>query len=187
MEGCWRKTVDPDFQVSINMSPVQLHQTGGNNWCYQLKNALALTDALVIEITEGVLVNANEVVSKALLEYRDAGIQVALDDFGTGYSSLSYLTKFDIDYIKIDKSFLDDLSEDSENFALCEAMIVMAHKLGLRVVAEGVETPEQLALLKQISCDYAQGYLFARPIPERDVEAFLIQFNAQHKSAEAMA
>jgi diguanylate cyclase (GGDEF)-like protein/PAS domain S-box-containing protein len=175
----WRKTVHPDFQVSINVSPVQLHQAGGNNWCYKLKNALSLTDALVIEITEGVLVNANEVVSKALLEYRDAGIQVALDDFGTGYSSLSYLTKFDIDYIKIDKSFLVDLSEASENYALCEAMIVMAHKLGLAVVAEGVETPEQLALLKQIGCDYAQGYLFARPIPELDLEPFLIQFNTR--------
>jgi EAL domain-containing protein (putative c-di-GMP-specific phosphodiesterase class I) len=120
-------------------------------------------------------VNANQTVSKSLLEYRDAGIQVALDDFGTGYSSLSYLTKFDIDYIKIDKSFLVDLSEASENYVLCEAMIVMAHKLGILVVAEGVETPLQHTLLKSIGCDYAQGYLFAKPKSESRVEEFLLK------------
>jgi diguanylate cyclase (GGDEF)-like protein/PAS domain S-box-containing protein len=179
----WRQSIHPNFQVSINVSPVQLHQVEGNNWCHQLKNAMFLSEALLIEITEGVLVNANETVSKALLEYRDSGVQVALDDFGTGYSSLSYLTKFDIDYIKIDKSFLVDLSEASENYVLCEAMIVMAHKLGIMVVAEGVETPLQHEILKSIGCDFAQGYLFAKPKSESRVEEFLLRHKAK-QSAE---
>jgi EAL domain-containing protein (putative c-di-GMP-specific phosphodiesterase class I) len=109
-------------------------------------------------------------------------MQVALDDFGTGYSSLSYLTKFDIDYIKIDKSFLVDLSEGSENYVLCEAMIVMAHKLGILVVAEGVETPIQHTLLTAIGCDYAQGYLFAKPKPEARVEEFMLKHKSQQSA-----
>lgn len=176
----WRQSIHPDFQISINVSPVQLHQVAGNNWCNRLKDVVFLSEALLIEITEGVLVNTNENVSKTLLEYRDTGMQVALDDFGTGYSSLSYLTKFDIDYIKIDKSFLVDLSEGSENYVLCEAMIVMAHKLGILVVAEGVETPIQHTLLTAIGCDYAQGYLFAKPKPEASVEEFMLKYKRQH-------
>ena len=97
-------------------------------------------------------------------------MQVALDDFGTGYSSLSYLKKFDIDYFKIDQSFIRNLTSDSSDMALCEAMIVMAHKLGIKVIAEGVETEQQRNLLKQIECDYGQGYLFSRPVPAEEFE-----------------
>src|SRR5690606_3485142 len=97
--------------------------------------------------------------------FRDEGIQVALDDFGTGYSSLSYLKRFDIDYIKIDRSFINNLALDSDDMALCEAIIVMAHRLGLKVVAEGVETDEQRHLLLKAGCDYGQGYFFGRPVP----------------------
>jgi EAL domain-containing protein (putative c-di-GMP-specific phosphodiesterase class I) len=98
------------------------------------------------------------------MAFRDAGMQVAIDDFGTGYSALSYLKKFDIDYLKIDQSFVRNLSVDSNDFVLCEAIIVMAHKLGLKVIAEGVETERQRDLLCAIGCDYGQGYLFARPL-----------------------
>ncbi|MCK5354400.1 MAG: EAL domain-containing protein, partial [Methyloprofundus sp.] len=87
------------------------------------------------------------------------------DDFGTGYSSLAYLNKFDIDYLKIDQSFTRNLVDSSADQALCEAIIVMAHKLGLKVIAEGIETEEQLQLLKAAGCDYGQGYLFSRPVP----------------------
>ncbi len=86
---------------------------------------------------------------------------MAIDDFGTGYSSLSYLNKFDIDYLKIDRSFVSNLEADVSNRALSEAIIVMAHKLGLNVIAEGVETEEQRNLLAKFGCDYAQGYLFS--------------------------
>ena len=97
-------------------------------------------------------------------------MQVALDDFCTGYSSLSYLKKFDIDYFKIDQTFIRNLASDSSDMALCEAMIVMAHKLGIKVIAEGVETEQQRNLLKQIECDYGQGYLFSRPVPAEEFE-----------------
>jgi EAL domain-containing protein (putative c-di-GMP-specific phosphodiesterase class I) len=93
-------------------------------------------------------------------------MQIAIDDFGTGYSSLSYLKKFHIDYIKIDQSFVRGMTASSGDFALCEAIVVMAHKLGMEVIAEGVETPEQSQLLTEIGCDFAQGYYFARPMQE---------------------
>jgi len=116
---------------------------------------------------------ANPAISERLLKFRDAGIQVAIDDFGTGYSSLSYLKKFDIDFLKIDQSFTRNLAPESPDLAVCEAIVVMAHKLGLKVIAEGVETPEQLELLKQIQCDFGQGYLFSRPTPVAAFEDFL--------------
>jgi EAL domain-containing protein (putative c-di-GMP-specific phosphodiesterase class I) len=122
-------------------------------------------DSVVVEITEGMLMDATDSINNKLLAFRDAGIQVSMDDFGTGYSSLSYLKKFDIDYLKIDQSFTRNLAPDSEDMALCEAIIVMAHKLGMKVIAEGVETKEQKQLLQAIDCDYAQGYYFSKPIP----------------------
>ena len=129
--------------------------------------------SIVVEITEGMMMDLNDNTKAKLIEFRDAGIQVALDDFGTGYSSLSYLNEFDIDYIKIDRSFVKDLHADTDQMVLCEAIIVMAHKLGIQVIAEGVETEAQRALLQQAGCDYAQGYLFSPPIPVAAFEALL--------------
>ncbi len=96
---------------------------------------------------------------------------MALDDFGTGYSSLSYLRKLDIDYLKIAQSFVGTLKPGSDELALCAAIIVMAHKLGLKVVAEGVETPEQRDLLLAAGCDFGQGYLFSKPVRPETFEA----------------
>jgi diguanylate cyclase (GGDEF)-like protein len=171
----WRREVDADFQISINQSPLEFQREDGGYgaWLEHLR-ALGLPgQALVVEITEGLLLDANTIVSDKLLQLRDAGIQVALDDFGTGYSSLSYLKKFDIDYLKIDRSFTRNLAPDSSDMALSDAIIVMAHKLGLKVIAEGVETPEQRDLLAAAGCDYGQGYLFAKPMPAADFDAFL--------------
>ena len=116
------------------------------------------------------MLNAETDVIDKLLRFRDIGIQVAIDDFGTGYSSLSYLKKFDIDYLKIDQAFVRNLSTDEDDVALCEAIIVMAHKLGLKVIAEGVETEQQKIILTGAGCDYAQGYLFSKPVPPEDFE-----------------
>ena len=129
--------------------------------------------AVVVEITENLLLEANPRTSEHLLVFRDAGIQVAIDDFGTGYSSLAYLKKFHIDYLKIDQSFVRNLNAKSSDFALCEAIIVMAHKLDLKVIAEGVETELQCSLLKSIGCDFAQGYLFAKPMLVNEFERHL--------------
>ena len=100
-------------------------------------------------------------------------MQVALDDFGTGYSSLSYIREYNIDYIKIDQSFVCNITTSNDAFALCEAIIVMAHKLGIKVIAEGIETQQQLELLTATGCDYGQGFLFAKPLDMPRFESML--------------
>ena len=128
----------------------------------------------MIEITEGLLLDTSTAVTEQLLQLRDAGIQVSLDDFGTGYSSLTYLQRFDIDTIKIDQSFVRHLAPGSTELALCKAIIVMAHELGMQVVAEGVETPSSSATCwSAAGCDFGQGYLFARPMAASDFDKFI--------------
>ncbi len=171
----WRK-FHPKFQISVNKSPIQfknekyLHQS----WVDQLIALNLSGDAIVIEITEGLLLDATSPITKQLASFRETGLQVAIDDFGTGYSSLSYLKKFEIDYVKIDQSFIRNIKKGSDDMVLCEAIIVMAHKLGIKVIAEGVETVEQRDLLSLAGCDYAQGYLFSRPIRAQDFERTLL-------------
>lgn len=162
-----RDKIHPNFQISVNKSPVQFRADAKphTSWFAHLEQMGLGGDSIVIEITEGLLLDQNENLSEQFKAFQEAGIQVALDDFGTGYSSLSYLLQFDIDYIKIDQSFVRNLNQHSENFVLCEAIIAMAHKLKMLVIAEGVETLEQLEILKASGCDFAQGYYFSRPIP----------------------
>ena len=171
----WRQGTHRDFQISVNKSPVQFHKeaSGHVEWLEHLESLGLPGSSISIEITEGVLLNADPAVSSALLGCRDAGIQVAIDDFGTGYSSLAYLNKFDIDYLKIDRSFIANLAPGASELALSEAIVVMAHKLGLEVIAEGVETVEQRDLLQSIGCDYLQGFLFSKALPPEAFEALL--------------
>lgn len=174
----WREQFHSEFQVSINKSPVQFQneQISHTAWISYLNDLGLPGQAVVVEITEGLLLDAKTLVTDKLIEFRDAGIQVSLDDFGTGYSSLSYLKKFDIDYLKIDQSFVRNLAIGSDDMALCEAIIVMAHKLGIKVVAEGIETALQRDLLTAAGCDYGQGYFYSKPV---SVESFeqLLQIN----------
>lgn len=162
----WRKNYCADFAISINTSPVQYRDGGVKllNWLHQLDQVNLPGNALTIEITEGLLMENRSEISQNLIQLRNGGISISLDDFGTGYSSLSYLQKFEIDYLKIDKSFIHGLKPGSDNLAMCEAIIVMAHKLKLKVVAEGLETEQQRMLLKEAGCDYAQGLLFSCPV-----------------------
>ena len=174
----WSSQYDDEFQVSVNKSPVQFRMEGNgfsSTWAGYMQKLDLPGKNLVVEITEGLLLNAETEVTDKLLRFRDAGIQVAIDDFGTGYSSLSYLKKFDIDYLKIDQSFVRNLSSDEDDVALCEAIIVMAHKLGLKVIAEGVETEQQRVILLDAGCDYAQGYLFSKPVPPEQLEELLVR------------
>ena len=172
----WQRLVDPGFQVSVNKSPVQFRRDADQylGWIAYLKELGLPSNSIVIEITESVLMDGVEQVIATLRQYRAMGLQVSLDDFGTGYASLSHLKRFDIDYVKIDQSFVATLENDDGDLALCEAIIVMAHKLGLKVVAEGVETKVQRALLVDAGCDYAQGYIFARPMPAAEFEAMAV-------------
>lgn len=171
----WCELFNTGLQVSVNMSPVQFQSDALNitDWLDYLKTLELDEKRLSVEITEGLLLNASKGVTDKLLQFRDAGIQVAIDDFGVGYSALSYLRRFDIDYLKIDQSFVRNLETEQNDLVLSEAIVIMAHKLGLKVIAEGVETEGQRCLLLEIGCDHGQGYLFSRPLPVADFEDFL--------------
>jgi diguanylate cyclase (GGDEF)-like protein/PAS domain S-box-containing protein len=168
----WQQTLHPGFQVNVNKSPVQFRRDVDlyQGWLDYLRELGLPAQSIVIEITEGVLLEGAEKVIERLQQYRAMGLQVALDHFGTGYSSLSHLKRFDIDFVKIDQSFVAALESEEGDLAMCEAIIAMAHKLGLKVVAEGVETKVQRALLADAGCDYAQGYMFAHPMPAEEFE-----------------
>jgi diguanylate cyclase (GGDEF)-like protein len=169
----WRGSLHPEFQVSINISPVQFKNDSNlQSWIVYLREQEMDGESIAIEITEGLLLEPKSTVKYQLFEFRNAGMKIAIDDFGTGYSALAYLRKFDVDYVKIDRSFVHNLTPDSDNMALCEAIILMAHKLGLKVIAEGIETLEQKSLLQNAGCDYGQGYFFTRPVPPTELEAY---------------
>ncbi|WP_051937701.1 EAL domain-containing protein [Ferriphaselus sp. R-1] len=175
----WHALHQGELQVSVNMSPLQFHGADtSQSWDEYLSGAQLTGHNVIIEITEGLLLHADPSITDKLLRYRDLGIQVAIDDFGTGYSSLAYLRKFDIDYLKIDQAFVRPLDEDVDSQVLVEAIVVMAHKLGLKVIAEGVETEAQRDFLRGIGCDYGQGYVFSRPVQPEAFTAVL-ERNAQ--------
>src|SRR5207302_1493250 len=121
--------------------------------------------ALTLEITESVLMHDRDVSLARLLDLKFLGVRLAIDDFGTGYSSLAYLQRFPLDVLKVDKAFVDGVAHGPEEAALAAAIIRLGHSLHLRTVAEGVEAPEQVAHLRRLGCQEAQGYLFARPLP----------------------
>ncbi len=172
----WRMH-QPNFQISINRSPVQFRANLKYhlNWVNHLHARNLPGNSMCIEITEGLLLDARDAVIQQLDSYSKTGIKIAIDDFGTGYSSLAYLRKFDIDYVKIDKSFTSNIHAGSSDMALCEAIIVMAHKLGKKVIAEGIETQAQLDLLIKAGCDFGQGYLFSKPVPADAFETLLAE------------
>ncbi|OAT75037.1 diguanylate cyclase [Mangrovibacter phragmitis] len=170
----WRKKYNPELKMAINLSPVQLRSQEFDDisWIQTLQREGFHSGAITIEITEGLLLNSETRVNHNLKMMHQAGIQIAIDDFGTGYSSLAYLRKFNIDFLKIDRSFVEDLQ--GVGYELCTAIIAMAHSLGLGVIAEGVETEEQKKLLIELGCDYIQGYLYSKPLPVAEIEKLLI-------------
>lgn len=170
----WRRLVGHDVQMSVNKSPRQfLSASKSIDWIDYMAQHRLPPQALVVEITEGLLLDERSAVVESLLAYRDAGVQVSIDDFGTGYSAMSYLKKFDVDYLKIDQSFIRDITTNPSDLAIAEAVIVMAHKLGMQVVAEGVETMAQRDLLREAGCDFVQGFYYARPMPWPDFLRFI--------------
>lgn len=174
----WRKTLDPELKVGVNSSPAQYKDGSLDQLLtYMAENQIDPT-SLVVEITEGMLIESTELVARKIQELRSTGVQVAIDDFGTGYASLSYLTKFKVDYLKIDKSFVWKMHEKGDDRIICEAILMMAKNMGLKVVAEGIETQQQLELLKEMKCDYGQGYHLAKPLTP---EAFETYFEQNHR------
>jgi diguanylate cyclase (GGDEF)-like protein/PAS domain S-box-containing protein len=165
-----------DFQISLNKSPIQFLQAGFAteiNWPEKMKQAGLASNTLCIEITEGIFLDQSSDTMKKIETLRKSGFYFSIDDFGTGYSSLSYLNKVDFDFLKIDKSFIDNLEGDVSTQAMCEAIIVMAHTLKMKVIAEGIETQEQFERLKELNCDYCQGYYFSKPLSEEKFYEFI--------------
>jgi diguanylate cyclase (GGDEF)-like protein/PAS domain S-box-containing protein len=170
----WRIETGTAISVSVNVSPPQLNATTFvDQVTHALEHACLAPESLTLEITEGVMVaNVEQVVAK-LHALRELGVRMAIDDFGTGYSSLRYLQTLPVDTVKIDRSFIAKIQEGREQAALARAIVGVGHALNLAVVAEGVETAEQVRLLQTIGCEYGQGYHFARPQDPRTVSTML--------------
>ncbi|MEW8459171.1 MAG: EAL domain-containing protein, partial [Candidatus Thiodiazotropha endolucinida] len=160
--------------LSVNVSTVQFQFEGFLEKMHQLlTDQPHLSSRLFLEITESVFLDEHHKPGARLGALRGEGISI--DDFGTGYSSLSYLKRFPVDKIKIDRSFVRDVTTDTEDAALCEAIIAMAHHLGLKVVAEGVETKAQWQFLHESGCDYAQGFYIGRPMAAPTFTDYLVK------------
>ena len=158
----------------MNISPRQFRQNDFVERLLGVLHKVKLPPRLLkLEITEGIVIQQLDDTIARMERLREAGVQFAMDDFGTGYSSLTYLKRLPVDSLKIDQSFVRDAPSNSNDAEIVRAIIAMGHSLGLELVAEGVETPEQLALLTEQGCHLYQGYLFGRPVPLEDFIALL--------------
>src|SRR5947208_13537586 len=161
--------------ISVNLSAKQFLQPNLVEDIRKLLLELALPpEALKLEITESTVMADPSAAAKMLQQMKSLGIRLAIDDFGTGYSSLSYLHRFPLDTLKIDRSFISSMGYDGEGMEIARTILPMANNLRLDVVAEGVETQEQLVFLKEVDCKYAQGFYFSRPIPAEDAQKLLL-------------
>ncbi len=154
------------ISIHVNLSGRQFRQLDLAN---QVRSILERTDLdpkrLGLEITESVVMENAAVAAETLEQLRSVGVQLQIDDFGTGYSSLSYLHRFPIDTLKIDRSFIRQMLSDKRNAEIVRSIVALAHELGMQVIAEGVETTEQLARLRELGCERAQGYFFCEAVP----------------------
>ena len=171
----WQRAF-PDVKpsMSVNLSARQFEQPSlATTVAHALKNAGLDPRSLVLELTESLLIHSDERTLATLNEIKRQGVRIAIDDFGTGFSGLAYLRKFPFDILKVDQSFVEDLAPPDPDPTIVTSIVTLAHALGRTVVAEGVETPEQLAALRVMNCDVAQGYLIARPLTAHDAELML--------------
>ncbi len=166
---CWQAMAGYDIGIAVNVSPRQFRDPGFTDIVMRALNASNLKPELLeLEITERLILDNTIETADILRQLDRAGIRLSVDDFGTGYSALSYLKSYPFDTLKIDKSFIQDVINESEDASLVRAIINMAHSLGLRVIAEGVEEEAQTHFLKMENCDFSQGYFYSRPLPEQD-------------------
>ena len=177
-DGVGRGIVHPAHQVdiagiAINLSALQFYS---RNFLAEVRSIFRESGIdpkrIEFELTESMVMGDTESAIKIMSDLRDLGCRISIDDFGTGYSSLSYLKRFPITALKIDRSFVVDLPYDKNDLEICTAIIAMAHKLGLAVIAEGVETKVQSDFLLEQGCEYLQGYLYAKP---QDINAIIQQ------------
>jgi diguanylate cyclase (GGDEF)-like protein len=167
-------------KVAVNLSPRQFYQ---KDLLPMIRRCVEQTGigagTLELEITESALMSREQEVDVLMREIRALGIELSIDDFGTGYSSLAYLKRFPVQRLKVDRAFVRDLGKDEDSAAIVRSIINLAHGLKLNVVAEGVETEEQLAILRAMSCDEYQGFLFSRPVDAGSVQALFKQNRAE--------
>jgi diguanylate cyclase (GGDEF)-like protein len=175
--GLWRRGGLPIDRVSVNLSAIQLEQPG---FVDKVRTILAETgcgpDGLMLELTESSVISRMDLIVKTLGELSDLGITIALDDFGIGYSSLSVLNQLDIDVLKIDRSFIARIHDGSKDEALVKVILSIAGLLGIDSIAEGVETEEQLEMLRDMHCTHAQGYLLSKPLERAEFERYAINY-----------
>ncbi len=172
----WKKRYDYDMILSVNISSIQYKRPDFVTKVISTINRNDMKpEELELEITESVLIDDIKTVVEKMEELRDFGVKISIDDFGTGFSSLSYLKGLPVDTLKVDKSFIDSILNDESTRIITQAVIEMAGKLGYETVAEGVETEEQMELLKSLGCDIIQGYYFSKPVPDTEIEEILLR------------
>lgn len=180
----WLRDGTAELPMAVNVSARQMEAPG-----FVRSVLAALTDSglpadrLKLELTETALFRGGETARQAMLELRGAGVRLVLDDFGTGCSSLALLRRVPVEALKIDRQFVQAMVEDRDAAAIVQAVVALAHALGLTVIAEGVETREQWLFLRAYRCDRIQGYRLARPLPEADVPAFMAAHRAERPHA----
>ncbi len=183
--GRWAAAGLAPGQTAVNVSAVQLSR---GNLLESVRSALAeaaiAPHLLGLEITESFVMADRERSFKTVAELRKLGVRLSIDDFGTGYSSLAYLQQLEVHKLKVDISFVRDMLSNCGNASIVRAVIALGHSLGLKVIAEGVEEPEQAAYLRALRCDAIQGYLVSRPLPAEEIPAFLRSFRPLEIPAE---
>ena len=173
----WLNQGIPDLKLSVNLSTQELkHGVSAETIARVLEQTQFPVDLLTIEITEGLVMEDTEEAIAWLNALRELGIRLSIDDFGTGYSSLSYLKRIPAQFLKIDRSFVTDISDNSADQAMVSAIIALAHGIGFEVVCEGVETEAQLDYIKSLKCDYVQGYYCSEPLSRAEFEDFISEF-----------
>jgi diguanylate cyclase (GGDEF)-like protein/PAS domain S-box-containing protein len=176
----WKKQGMLNFTVSVNLSAAQFHH---QDLVAMVQDALSehkiSAHYLELELTEGLMMEQVEAAISAIELLHQEGIQLSIDDFGTGYSSLSYLKRFKIDKLKIDQSFVRDIASDPDDAAIVSTIVALANSLGVKTIAEGVETKAQQRFLSEIGCHEMQGYLYSRPLPVTEFETFIANLNEQ--------
>ncbi len=173
----WQAMGLPPMAVAVNLSPRQFRQKDLVGCIQNILHEVGLAPQyLELEITEGLLMDNSETNFAVLSGLKNMGVSIAIDDFGTGYSSLSYLKRFPINVLKIDRAFVNDISDDPNDAAIANAVIALGKSMHLSIVAEGVETPAQLDYLRTMGCDIAQGFLLSKPLPADALEAWLQQY-----------
>ncbi|MBT8446271.1 MAG: EAL domain-containing protein, partial [Gammaproteobacteria bacterium] len=174
MAATWQQEQGQPLRIAVNLSPRQFRDPNLVGFIEQAIHRSGVSaNTLELEITEGLLMSGYANIEEDLGALNDLGVGIAMDDFGTGYSSLGYLRNYPFDTMKIDRTFVNEVTANVADMELVRAATAMAHGLGLKVVAEGVETEEQRALLASLGCDFAQGYLFSKPVSPEEISAML--------------